>query len=97
MTKLPRDLLTLRRPRLLVQAARAGQADYRRDRTLARLLPGNHAAPAGTLRRLMALELEMETERRAGAATYPVARHVEILIALMAEARLIGEGAPPAQ
>lgn len=94
MTPLPRDLLALRRPRLLVQAARAGQADYRRDRVLPRLIPGPRPGGAGgTLRRLMELEQGLEDARRDGAATYPVAHHVEVLIALMAEARLVSAGA----
>lgn len=97
ITALPCDLLTLRRPRLLVQAARAGQSDYRRDRVLSRLMPG--ARPSGaaaTLRRLMDMEQGLETARRAGDVTYPVIRHVEVLIALMAEARLLAAAAPKA-
>ncbi|TCP60557.1 hypothetical protein EV663_10963 [Rhodovulum bhavnagarense] len=90
MATLPHDLLTLRRPRLLVQAARAGQADYRRERVLARLMPGGYPGGAlAGLRRLMEMEQGLDAARRAGEATYPVARHVEVMIALLAEARLI--------
>lgn len=89
MTRLPFDLTQLRRPRLLVRAARFGLGDYRRDRDLLRLLQGSR--PENTLAvidRLMELEEAEDTRRRTGDAGYSVARHIELLIALMAEARL---------
>jgi hypothetical protein len=36
----------------------------------------------------------MDSRRRAGAADYSVARHVEVLIAVMAEARLLAAFRP---
>lgn len=82
-----RDLLqNLRRPRLLVQAARLGVADYRRDRDLRRIA-GTAAAPDRVLPALMDAEAALEQTRCAGDASYDIARHVEVLIALMAEAR----------
>lgn len=80
----------LRRPRLLIRAARAGAADYRRDRDLCRLLSGGPTpAPAEAVERLIAEETTLETTRRRGAAGYSPMRHVEVLIALMSEARLL--------
>ena len=90
MTDLTLRLDTLRRPRLLIRAARAGQTEYNRNRDLKRLMRGDAPpAPARALARLMDLEAELEATRRAGDAAYSLGRHVEILIALMAEARLL--------
>ncbi len=83
-------LKSLRRPRLLIRAARFGLADYRRERDLRRLV--GEAAPMTTETALAALierEQRMETTRCTGAGAYSVARHVELLIAIMAEARLV--------
>ncbi|GIX14212.1 MAG: hypothetical protein KatS3mg118_2171 [Paracoccaceae bacterium] len=82
-----------RRPAILVRAARAGLAGYRREVHLAALLPTADARrdPAGVVARLCALEDAQETARRAGAASYSPVRHVEILIALLAEMRALSE------
>lgn len=94
-TDLPQALRTLgrfqalHRPRLLIRAARFGLSDFRRERDLRRIL--GDAAPPGmaTLARLLDVEEAMEAERTTGAAAYRPARHVEALIALMAEARFV--------
>ncbi len=80
----------IRRPRLMIRAARIGAADYRRDRDLRRLL-GAQASPAPerALTALLDGEARAEATRMAGDAAYSIARHVELLIALMAEARLL--------
>ena len=90
MTDLRRLLSTLERPRLLIRAARHGIIDYRRDRDLRRLI-GTGAPPAPTISvpRLLSEEAHLETIRCAGDAAYSIARHIEVLIALMAEARLL--------
>ena len=90
MTDLLDRLRDLRRPRLLIRAARHGALDYNRDRDLRRImraesLPG----PSRVLPRLMDLEAEIERTRKAGDSSYSIARHVDVLIALMAEARLV--------
>lgn len=77
----------LRRPRLLIRAARFGLADYRRDRDLRRLI-GRTAPPEIALKHLLDEECRTEGERQNGEATYSVSRHIELLIALVAEARL---------
>lgn len=97
MTDVTALLATLRRPRLLIRAARFGLADYNRDRDLKRLmrLPAT-PHPRAAVDRLISAEAELEACRRSGGAAYSPARHVEVLIALMAEARLLprpGEGA----
>ncbi|WP_323042209.1 DUF6477 family protein [Gemmobacter sp.] len=80
----------LRRPRLMIRAARIGAADYRRDRDLRRLLgPAGASAPERALAALLDAEARAEATRMAGDAAYSIARHVDLLIALMAEARLV--------
>ena len=93
---LPKTLQTLerfaalRRPRLLIRAARFGLCDFRRERDLRRILgEGLVAIGATTLGRLLDLEETQDDLRRTGNAAYRPARHVEVLIAVMAEARLM--------
>ena len=90
MTDLTELLTSLRRPRLLIRAARFGQTGYNRNRDLRRLIQTPVApAPETALRRLLEAEAEAETARRAGEAAYNLVRHIELLIAMMAEARLL--------
>lgn len=80
----------LRRPRLLVRAARIGLQDYDRDRDLPRLMQAQSVpSPERAVSRLIEEEHTLETTRRDGDASYSVLRHVEVLIALMAEVRLL--------
>ena len=53
MTDLATILAALRRPKILIRAARAGVADYRRERDLKRLLRQRGAAPAQALTSLL--------------------------------------------
>jgi hypothetical protein len=80
-------LAAMTRPRLLLRAARFGVGDYRRERDLRRLI-GMVTRPQEVLSALIAAEEEAEATRQAGDANYSPARHIEILIALLAEARL---------
>ncbi len=96
MTHTIPDLGALRRPRLLVRTARFGLEDYRRERDLARLLPGEGLpGPARALALLLAEEAACEAARLRGEATYSVARQVELLIAVLGEARLLACAATP--
>lgn len=79
----------IRRPRLMIRAARLGLSDYRRDRDLRRLLGMAGAAPDRAFRALLEAEEQAEITRISGDAGYSIARHVDLLIALMAEARLL--------
>lgn len=88
MTDFTALLANLRRPRLLIRAARFGLQDYRRDRDLRRIL----AVPAtaeSNVPRLLAEEERLELIRRTDDLNYPVARHIEVLVALIAEIRLL--------
>ncbi len=87
MTNPVARLSGLRRPRLLIRAARCGQAGYSRDRHLARLIGAWRAdAPAQTVDALLSEERAMEEKRKAGDAAYSIPRHIALLIAIMAEA-----------
>lgn len=80
----------LKRPRLLVRAARFGLDDYDRAQRLPRLL--DRAVPPGTgeaILLLMELEAEIDAARRNRSPDYAAARHVDVLIALMGEARAL--------
>lgn len=88
MTDIVATLRGLSRPRLLIEAARAGLPSYRRRPHLCRLLalqtlPGSHEAAV----RLLCLEQDLEDARSSGAAEYAPCRHVEVMIALLAETR----------
>lgn len=91
MTDCRTMLATLRRPRLLMRAARFGLAEYRRDRDLRRYV-GPAASPEDAVASLMSVEARLEATRLAGDAAYSVARHIEVLIALLAEARFLRGG-----
>ena len=89
MTDYTQTLVSLRRPRLLIRAARLGMASYNRKRDLKRITHSDTQFDgARALRRLMALEADVEQSRRAGDMAYSPARHVDLLIALMSEAQL---------
>ncbi|WP_371153438.1 DUF6477 family protein [Jannaschia sp. 2305UL9-9] len=88
MCKITSELNDLRRPSLLVDAANCGTEAYQRRRDLRRMLrvaipPTARAA----LEKLLPIEADLEKRRRMGATTYSFARHVDILVALLAEAR----------
>ncbi|MDV7144957.1 DUF6477 family protein [Tropicimonas sp. TH_r6] len=97
MTDFSQALANLRRPGLLIRAARHGQQGYDRKRDLKRITRGDEVpAPERAVRRLMDLEAELEYSRRTRDAAYSPTRHVETLIALMAEARALFSRGPVA-
>jgi Family of unknown function (DUF6477) len=85
MCDIPAVLETIRRPRLLMQAARIGMGAYRRGRDLRRLI-GGEAPTDQAIARLIFEEHKQEISRIAGTAEYSPARHIELLAALIAEA-----------
>lgn len=85
----------LRRPRLLIRAARIGASDYRRDRHLQRLLGyGNLPRSGAALLRLAEIERELDDMRRQDDAGYSLPRHLDVLIAIMGEASLLKASRP---
>ena len=88
------DLLTmlakLHRPRLLMRAARIGAEDYHRSTHLPRLLGFGMLPRHGTaLMKLLDIEAELNAQRKAGDAGYSLVRHVDVLIAMVGEARFL--------
>ncbi|HCP81772.1 MAG TPA: hypothetical protein DIT67_09335 [Octadecabacter sp.] len=88
------DVLTmitrLKRPALLVSTARHGLGDYKRVLHLRRLLKTEAVpGPAQAIIRLMDIERELDIQRLNKRAEYSVAKHVEVLVALMCEARIL--------
>ncbi len=88
------DILTMlnavRRPELMMRAARIGAQSYRRTAHLPRLL-GYGVLPrhAPAVLRLMEMEAALEDMRIRDDASYSVVRHLDVLIALVGEARVL--------
>lgn len=79
---------TIRRPGLLVRAARLGLPHYDRARHLRRLFPDRAVPePPHAAALLLDREAALDAQRREGASGYRVERHLDVLIALIAEAR----------
>ncbi len=88
------DVLTtlsrLNRPKLLVRTARHGIEDYNRMAHLRRLLKSEHVpGPGQAILALLELEAMTDQMRLDKRAEYSVARHVELIVALMCEARIL--------
>lgn len=83
-------LNALHRPRLMMRAARIGAQDYHRSAHLPRLL-GYGALPrhGAALMRLIEIEGGLEDQRTASDASYSLIRHVDVLIAMVGEARVL--------
>jgi len=83
------QISALKRPPLLVRAARFGVDDYCRSRHLPRFIDKNPLPnPGQALVLLLDLEKSMNAERVARTGGYSVAKHIQVLVALMAEAQL---------
>ncbi len=80
------NLSSLRRPRLLVRAARIGAEEFHRSIHLPRLL-GHSDLSDGVkiLDQLSGLERDIEQSRKAGELSYSISQHVDVLAALLAE------------
>ncbi|MDX1781383.1 MAG: DUF6477 family protein [Thalassovita sp.] len=83
-------LSQIKRPGLLIRAARSGVDDYNHNAHLPRLLPSEILPRGGeALIRLIEIENDLNRERLQNSAGYSCARHVEVLIAIMGETRLL--------
>ncbi|MDJ0859350.1 MAG: DUF6477 family protein [Dinoroseobacter sp.] len=92
MSRLLTALHSIRRPQTLMRAARYGLYEYNRERDLKRLTREPKApSPQKALTSLMAIEETLESNRLEGYGTYSVARHIEVLAAIMGEIRLLPE------
>ena len=83
-------LKTLRRPSLLMRAARIGAEDYSRASHLPRIL-GYGVLPkhGNALMRLMEVEATLNDQRIDGDTSYNLVKHIDVLIALVGEARIL--------
>ncbi len=84
-------LAEMRRPSILMRAARHGLADYQRGQWLRRLCLMENS-PERTLAQLFSYEEQLEATRLRGDATYSISRHIDVLIALLGEASLLRRG-----
>lgn len=83
-------LNALRRPRLLMRAARIGAEDYRRNAHLPRLLGYGHMPRHGAaLMRLVEIETDLNAQRLNEDSAYNLLRHIDVLIAIVGEARIM--------
>ncbi|MFY0691107.1 MAG: hypothetical protein JXR14_04200 [Paracoccaceae bacterium] len=90
MSDFTKALSNLRRPRLLVRAARHGLSDYDRKRDLRRITgQSSRTTPSALIATLIEQEEQADQARTTGDSTYSIARHIELLVALMAECRLL--------
>jgi len=91
MCKISSELAALRRPDLLVDAANHGSARYERRRDLRRMLRvAIPASPRAALEKLLPIEAALERRRQTSDKNYSFVRHVDILVALVSEARAFG-------
>lgn len=83
-------LHALHRPRLLMRAARIGAENYRRSVLLCRLLECVALPRSGSaLLQLMEIEADLNAQRKMADAGYSLIHHVEVLIAMIGEARFL--------
>ena len=83
-------LKNLKRPKLLVRAARFGIDDFCREQSLKRILKTDHMPKTReALIRLIDIEATMDEERKTKEASYCLAQHIEVLTAIMFEQRLL--------
>ena len=89
MTDIMSLLKSLKRPRILIRAARFGIYNYSRNRDLRRILKtASVPSPGPAIVKLMSEESLLESKRKAGDRSYKISQHVLVMIALMGEARL---------
>ncbi len=88
MSDLGSTLSTLKRPRILVGAARKGVGFYRRERDLGPLLKSLRSPAHTDTEQLLAAEAHLEQTRSTGGSGYSLSSHIAVLTALIAEATL---------
>lgn len=88
-------LAALRRPRLLMRAARIGAEDYRRTVQLPRLLGcGQVPRHGAALLRLVEIEQDLNKQRIENEAAYNLLRHIDVMIAIVGESRIMRAAQP---
>ena len=89
MSDFPTALSEIRRPGILMRAVRFALADYHRPSALKRFAP-DEKRPEGIVSKLFETEAMIEKNRQSGSSAYSICDHIEVLVALVAEARLLG-------
>ena len=80
------ELSILKRPKILITAARIASQTYRRSRDLSAVLGYSHPTSDRLIRqRLFDLEHTINQKRRLDDASYDLKIHVQVLSALLAE------------
>lgn len=88
MINTPSVLSGLKRPKMLINAARLGMADYDRDADLRFIVKTSQTPTHETaIETLLSREGELEDIRKNAQATYSVQEHIRVLTALRAEVR----------
>lgn len=89
-------ITTRRRPRLLNTAAQHGARGYCRGALLRRLLATSDLPRhAEALIKLLEIEHDVDQNRRAHAPDYSARHHLELMIAILGEAKLLYAGPNP--
>ena len=78
----------LRRPKMLMRAAQIGVAEYKRVAHLPRLLGyGRMPKQSEAILKLIEIEKNLKALREAGESANNLLRHVDVMIAIVGEAR----------
>jgi hypothetical protein len=85
MAVISAEITNIRRPKILLHAARICAKGYKRETMLPGLLG---ASSARVVEQLKAREAGLESARQAQISTYSPRAHVEVLSALLAESEL---------
>ncbi len=97
MTNSISTLNSLKRPKILISAARLGLANYDRDADLRFIVKtGRTPCHDAAIESLLTRESALEDNRKEGHAGYNVQEHIRVLTALFAEVRLPNFGRKPA-
>ncbi len=89
------QVAALRRPRLLISAARHALSECDRERNLRRILANSAApAPIKAMPRLLEEEQRLNDLRRAEDATYDAHRHIAVLTAILGELQTLPRPVP---
>ena len=87
MSQIVELITALRRPRILVQAARHGVQSYDSKREIMKLTGYNSSTAEALVDCLARRERLLDRERREGSETYDMHQHIQVLTALLAELR----------
>ena len=78
----------LRRPKMLMRAAQIGVAEYKRVAHLPRLLGyGRMPKQSEVILKLIEIEKNLKALRKAGKSADNLLRHIDVMIAIVGEAR----------